>query len=148
MKNEIYSKCLHTLDEKIQTMQDMLAELKTSIMSDTKSSAGDKHETGRAMAQIEIENNQGQLNEVLKMKETLLRIIPDQAHKKIQLGSVVHTNRGNFYIAVPIGKIKLNSGEEYYVTSASSPLAQILIGHKRSDEVLFDAQMLTILNVE
>ncbi len=148
MKNEIYSKCLHVLDEKIQTMQDMLAELKTSVMSDTKSSAGDKHETGRAMAQIEIENNQSQLKVVLKMKENLLKIDPNQVHKKIQLGSVVHTNRGNFYIAEPIGKIKLNSGEEYYVTSSSSPLAQILIGHKRSDEVLFDAQILTIHYLE
>ena len=58
------------LSEKIQTFEKLIAETRASN-NDTKSSMGDKYETGREMLQQEINNLQVQLNEVLKQQDFL-----------------------------------------------------------------------------
>ena len=68
-----------------------------SLDSETKSSAGDKYETGRAMVQIELEKNQAQYNKFLKLKNELKQIDPIVIKSKIEYGSIVVTNNGNFF---------------------------------------------------
>ena len=78
LKNNIYSACLKLLDDKIADHQSALHELTAGSGNDSKSSVGDKHETARAMMQLEYEKITVQLHEVQAQKETLEKIkLPD-----------------------------------------------------------------------
>ena len=57
LKSLVYHKILMELDRKIEVINKAIVLAKDSRNNDTKSSAGDKFETGREMMQIEIEKN-------------------------------------------------------------------------------------------
>ncbi len=100
---------------------------------DTKSSAGDKYETGRAMMQQETDRNLTQLNEANKLKVSLNKISPNGVAGKAETGSVVITGSGNFYIAISAGVLTVNN-EKYFAISPASPIGLKLMGLKACDE--------------
>ena len=53
LKQKIYNHYLGVINDKIKLLQQVLADLKESSSNETKSTAGDKHETTLAMLQIE-----------------------------------------------------------------------------------------------
>ena len=55
VKQELYQLLLSRLDQDITALEQDVRDLQLSANEETKSSAGDKYETGRAMIQIEIE---------------------------------------------------------------------------------------------
>lgn len=116
--------------EKIQTLENLIAETRESN-NDTKSSMGDKYETGREMLQQEINNLQIQLNENLKSQQILNNIQP-VAHKFVALGSFVETEKGKFFIAVSLGEIFFEN-QKIFVISPESPLAKAMHGKSVND---------------
>jgi archaellum component FlaC len=52
-KKEFIEHLNHLIDKKIDALQNRFDDLNNDLASDHKSSAGDKHETGRAMIQLE-----------------------------------------------------------------------------------------------
>jgi transcription elongation GreA/GreB family factor len=112
-------------------------------MNDAKSSAGDKHETSRAMMQIEQEKAAKQLNEALEMKQMLEKINTYTQSKSVGVGSFIKTNIGYFYIAVPIGKLNIFN-QDVFVISAKSPLGAKLIGLKSHDSIDINAKKVNI----
>ena len=64
LKETLLSKCHEFIDERHQRIQRTIDEIKVSLQSETKSSAGDKHETGRAMLQLEREKAGQQLKKI------------------------------------------------------------------------------------
>ncbi len=78
------------------------------------------------MAQLEIENSSAQLAEAMKLKQVLDQINPDQETKTAQLGSLVLTSQGNYYIAISAGKFLID-GTDYYAVSPASPAGMKLI---------------------
>lgn len=113
---------------------------------ETKSSAGDKYETGRAMAQLEIENNSAQLAEALKLKKVLEQINPDLETKRVQLGSLVLTSLGNYYIAISAGKL-LVDGTEYYAISSASPIGVKLMKLRAGESFTFNQKSAVVEKV-
>lgn len=136
VKHQLYALCLSSVTEKIILLQEIIRSAQLSANAETKSSMGDKYETGRAMAQLEIEKNSAQLAEALKSKDALERLSPDTIMSTAQVGSLVITNQGNYYLAVAAGRIELN-GRTFYIISPASPLAQKLLGCKVSDAPAF-----------
>jgi hypothetical protein len=122
IKSLLLNKCVEYVDRRIFTIQNAIDEAMLSANDDTKSSAGDKHETGRAMAQLEQEKNSRQLQEALDLKNILLKIDPDKRSTIVSLGSIVITNRGNFYIAIAAGNIVIDD-QQFFAISAVSPIA-------------------------
>ncbi|MFD1615778.1 hypothetical protein [Gelatiniphilus marinus] len=49
IKEELFSQCVVFVNSRFQTIKNTISEIQESLTSETKSSAGDKHETGRAM---------------------------------------------------------------------------------------------------
>ncbi|MBL0329305.1 MAG: 3-oxoacyl-ACP synthase [Bacteroidetes bacterium] len=121
LKEQLHSLCLAAVEQRIQNAQAAIAVAQESANDDTKSSAGDKHETGRAMAQLEQEKSAHQLNEALELKKILEKINPDFKADSVQLGSVVLTDKGHFFIAIPVGKLVLDS-VTYFAISITSPI--------------------------
>lgn len=107
-KETIYQTCAEIVQQKIEAIQKNLQELSDSAGNETKRTAGDKHETALAMLQIEQENNSRQLKELLLQKAVLEKLDPHLHTEMIVRGSLVHTNKGLFFISLGLGKLKVN----------------------------------------
>ena len=136
IKLELYDFCLEFVDNRFQIIQNTITEIQESLLSETKSSAGDKHETGRAMLQLEREKSGNQLAEIQKLKTILNKVNSEAKHQKIALGSVVYTTQSNYFIAISAGEIVLDS-KRFYAISQATPIAKLLISKTVGDEVLF-----------
>ena len=129
-KREILNFIQNILTEKIQNLQKLIEETRASS-NDTKSSMGDKYETGREMLQQEINNLQIQLNGFSNSMNILKNINP-VPHQSVGLGSLVETEKGKFFIAVSLGEIVFEK-EKIFIISAESPLAKAMHGLKKND---------------
>ena len=139
LKENLYNQCLVFIDNRFQTIKNTINEIQESLLAETKSSAGDKHETGRAMLQLEREKAGAQLAEINKVKENLAKIDIDNAYEIIGLGSLVYTTHFNYFIAISAGELKVND-EKFYAISPSTPIGNLLIGKKTRDEIVFRNQ--------
>jgi transcription elongation GreA/GreB family factor len=146
IKSLLHKKCLEYATQRIETIQFAIDEAVESANDDTKSSSGDKHETGRAMAQLEQEKSGKQLNEALEFKSILEKINPEQKSEKILLGSLVYTSKGAFYISVAAGKLTIDN-QIFFAISPISPIAMKLIGLSVKDEIDFNGNKYTILEI-
>jgi transcription elongation GreA/GreB family factor len=133
LKSELYNQCLDYVQKRMEAAQLAINEAQKASNDDTKSSAGDKYETGREMMQQETNRNMGQLNEANKLKIELNKIYPNSVSDKADIGSAVITNNGNFYIAISAGLLKVKN-ETYFAISPASPIGSKLKGQKAGDE--------------
>ncbi len=147
IKQELYSQCLNFVKSRIEAIKRNIEEIQQSLLSETKSSAGDKHETGRAMIQLEREKAGGQLREAEALKEALFKVNPLSTTLKITLGSVVYTSDLNYFIAISTGQIRIN-GIAFFAISPQTPIGQKLIGKTIGDEVVFRDKTFKITKVE
>jgi len=129
LKQTIYDHYQQMINDKVAMLQQVLADLKESGSNETKSTAGDKHETALAMLQIEQANTRGQLQEVLAQKAALEKINSTVSASMIVNGSLVKTNRGYLFMSVALGKAVIEN-ITVIALSPQSPLGQKLIGLK------------------
>jgi transcription elongation GreA/GreB family factor len=108
-----------------------------SANSESKSSAGDKYETGRAMAQLERDRHAQLLAEAKKLDQELTRLNVEKEYTTVQPGSLVTTNRGAFFISISAGKLTID-GIEYFAISPASPIGTVLAGRKTGESVTFN----------
>lgn len=106
-KQHIYKECLKILDKRFKTIQNNIQDIENSLLSETKSSAGDKHETGRAMLQLEREKAGVQLFEFNKIRKALEKIEIEKLSDHVSVGSLVYTTKANYFIAVSLGLIEI-----------------------------------------
>ncbi|NMH88957.1 GreA/GreB family elongation factor [Flavivirga algicola] len=143
IKEALYKQCLDAVNGRFQSIQNTINEIQVSLTSETKSSAGDKHETGRAMLQLEREKAGNQLAEIQKTKGILSKIDSSKALKKVGLGSVVYTSQANYFIAISAGKLTVDH-VEFYAISPSTPIGQLLIGKSIGEVIVFRGQKFVI----
>src|SRR5687768_5003844 len=120
IKQELYELCREYIDKRIQAARLAISEAQQSANQEDKSSSGDKYETGRAMMQLEVEKNAVQLEESLKLKQTLDHITIENHPVSVQPGSLVITDRDVFFIAISLGKVILHN-QPFLVISPNSP---------------------------
>ncbi|AZA55432.1 hypothetical protein EG348_01100 [Chryseobacterium sp. G0201] len=126
-KSKILEIIKSKISEKIQNLETLITETRASS-NDTKSSMGDKYETGREMLQQEINNLQRQLNEVL-IQQAIIQKINVELSSKVQNGALVKTDKGLFYISVSLGEIVIDN-KKIMTVSAESPLVKAMYGKK------------------
>lgn len=146
IKESLYKQCLEFVDNRFQTIQKNINEIQVSLQSETKSSAGDKHETGRAMLQLEREKAGNQLAGIQKTKELLSKVNISNTSETISLGTVVYTSNTNYFIAISAGELVVN-GAIFYAISSNTPIGQLLMGKRIGDYVVFRNQKFKIENV-
>ena len=144
MKSELLEIIHQKISEKIQKLEQLIAETRASN-NDTKSSMGDKYETSREMLQQEINHLQIQLNEHLKSQQILKNINPNP-HKIVTLGSLVETEKGMFFIAISLGELSFNQ-EKIFIISAESPLAKAMNGKKTGESLVVNNLTQIIKNI-
>jgi len=146
IKKNLYLKCQAFVDLKLQTVLKTINEIQNSLKSETKSSAGDKHETGRAMLQLEREKSGEQLAEIQKTKDILGRIDLEKKSNIVCLGSIVHTSLSNYFIAISAGELEVNTGS-FYAISPKTPIGQLLLSKSVGDVVVFRDEKIIIKKI-
>lgn len=136
-KAQLLDTCLRLVNKKLSEVEKQMQSLQNDLLTATKSSTGDKHETSRAMIQLEMEKLSQQLLNAKHMYNTLNNIKVKSNSAKVKLGSVVKTTVGTYFIAVSLGVIKVDT-QEYLVVSAKSPIGLALLGKSVGDIIPFN----------
>ncbi|WP_296311407.1 3-oxoacyl-ACP synthase [Winogradskyella sp. UBA3174] len=147
IKQKLHGKCQDFLNNRLEVIQHTILDIQNSLESETKSSAGDKHETGRAMLQLEREKAGHQLAELQKINETLHKIEVKSKHSNVALGSLVITSNRNYFIAISAGELTLE-GVNYYAISTLTPIAQLLLSKQVGDTVQFRDTKFTVTEIQ
>lgn len=142
----MYDLCQTYLRQRILNAKQAIAAAQQSANNETKSSSGDKYETGRAMMQLEIEKDSAQLTESLKLKHMLDQISIDRSTASVLPGSLVVTDQAVFFIAISIGKLTLHD-KAYLVISPASPMGIKLAGLKVNDAFTFNEQTYVVQEI-
>jgi len=145
-KTAIHQQLLNGLNDKIAAFESTFEELKESVSNETKSTAGDKYETARAMLHIEQENVLRQRANAHKQRIELLSIKHNDQYTTVMLGSLVHTDNGIFYISIGHGKLLINN-VEIIALSAISPMGKVLLGSSVNETILYNAIEYLILDI-
>lgn len=146
IKHQLYQHCLAAVNQRLMVCEQSLTTVQESLASETKSSAGDKHETGRAMIQLEREKLGAQLAAIEYDKAMLLKVDPELKLKTVGLGSLVLTSQHNYFLAISSGKVTIDK-ERYYSISLNSPIGQVLAGKRVGEHFSFRDQEIEVLEI-
>lgn len=133
-KADVHTKMVEILNQRISDLKHDIDASKESRNTATKSSAGDKHETSRAMLQAELDNKEVQLSKTLKQRYDLKEINPSSQSNHIKLGSLVYTSAGVFYISIGMGKI-VTDFQTIFAISPVSPVGTALLNSGLSHKI-------------
>jgi len=139
-KSEVFTGVQQEIVQKESIIQKAFDDLNSAVSNDSKSTAGDKHETGRAMVHLEQEKLSNQLEQVKQLEETIAQINLNEKHTSIQFGSLVETNKGVFFFSVGLGKITVKK-ETVFCLSITTPLGKALLGKKVGEKVTFNGEI-------
>ncbi|MBM1105091.1 GreA/GreB family elongation factor [Aurantibacter crassamenti] len=138
--------CQTFVEDRLTRIHTNIANIQESLTSETKSSAGDKHETGRAMLQLEREKLGQQLAEAEKMQLTLTKVFITKSFETVQLGSWVKTSKANYFLAISAGEYT-DVTTSVYCISIQTPIAKLLLGKSLDDTVTFNGSNIKILEI-
>ena len=145
-KTKIHAVILQHLEERMEQGKNDYLLAKESRDSDTKSSAGDKFETGREMMQREMDKISASLDMLKGQLAQMKRISLHENKTRIGIGSFITTDAENYYVSVGLGK--LMCGEKtFYAISADSPIGELLLGKKIKDSIELRGRKITIKSI-
>ena len=144
-KEKIVEKAKEILEGKIAEIEKAIFNVQNAANEESKSSMGDKYETGRAMAQNDRAMLEVQKGEFLNDKSVLENINFNQVSKNIRPGSIVETSIGIFLLSISLGKIVLD-GKSIMLISVKSPIGTLLLGKNKSDKLNLNGKLIEVLN--
>jgi hypothetical protein len=142
-KQGVYSKFLEVLNEQIDAFQFNLDQLSESVMNETKSTAGDKHETALSMLQLEQSRMAKHLYDAVDNKTIYEQIDIETKTNYIVSGSLIKTSKGYFFMSIALPKIELDN-QLIIAISPKSPLGEKLMGKEVGDCIEVNAIKHTI----
>ncbi len=145
-KEGAYNFCGFFVEERLARIQNGIASIKESLTSETKSSAGDKHETGRAMLQLEREKLGTHLADAEATKQVLSKVNIDAKSDKVRLGSLVKTSRATYFISISAGEF-VDAENSIFCISIGTPIGRLLLGRSVGDEVVFNGAHIEVLEI-
>ena len=144
-KPALHAACHAFIEQRIDAARRAMQAAQESSSSETKSSAGDKYETGREMANAERNRHAAHLRQAQQLQAELARISPDAPCDTVRPGALVTTSLGRFYISISAGKLE---GDDVFAVSAAAPVAVALKGLRAGQQALFNGKTVRIEAVE
>ena len=135
-KSAVIAELDRQLLRKLSYLNTSLNQAIDSRNSDTKSSAGDKFETSREMAQIEIQKIETEISKTQQF-------FTDLASKASQL---IITDKGAFLISIPFGKVMVNTTEVFCISN-SAPITKQLVNTEISANFEYRGVTYNILDI-
>lgn len=145
-KKKLLQAAMAAVTVNISTAETAVASAKESKLNETKSSAGDKFETGRAMMQVEQEKAEMRLAQANQLMGILKNLNIEKDFSQAALGSLVTTDQHSYFLSIGIGKLMID-GKTFYAISELSPIGQLLIGKIEKDTIKFREQNITIQQI-
>jgi len=146
IKQLLHQALQQKVQKQITLLQSAIQSIEESRNNETKSSVGDKYETGRAMMQQEIFRKQEQLQQAIHLQQVLNSINSTTTSATVKLGSLVKLSQGYFYVSVGLGKVELDK-EVYFAISVQSPLGKLIIGKQQGETISFRGKSIVIEEV-
>jgi len=146
LKIELLKLCKNFVQDRIQNAENAMQNAQASANSEERSTAGDKHDTARAMSHLEQEKSAKYLDEAIKLKRALSELLKAKSSNSIDFGSLVVTDQGTYFIALSMGAVKLNY-INYFIVSPTSPIAVAFKGLKTGDTAIFNGRSFVVEEV-
>ncbi|MCP4458071.1 MAG: 3-oxoacyl-ACP synthase [Cytophagales bacterium] len=146
LKEKAHSQCLGLCNERIALAEGEMEALSSALREETKSSAGDKYETSRSMINLEKEKVQENLLSLINQRRAISQIDPTKTTKKVELGSLLTSASGAFFISTSLGKLDID-GENVFAISPISPIGQAMLGLASGESFEFNGKKDSILDL-
>ena len=137
IKAKLYDFCVTVIEEKLSVINSVLDNAQDSANHETKSTAGDKHDTSRELLHQERNKAAQNLNNQLMKRRTLIQLNNFPSSVNVGFGSLLNTNQGWVFIGLSIGNIQFNE-EQVLCVSPISPFAKAFEGASQGDCVEFN----------
>jgi hypothetical protein len=147
MKSTILTYVKTYLDQRMQTSLDAMNAAQESANGESKSSAGDKYETSRAMGQLDRDMHARMYQQTREERKLVERIDESLIYKKGALGALIKTSMGDFFLSVSIGNIKIDE-KAIMIISPQSPIGALLMGKMVGDSFNFREKISLIESIE
>jgi len=147
LKEALLQECKDVVENRFQKVRQSISDIEESLLEESKSSAGDKHETGRAMLQIDRENAGKQLHEIEHLQKLLPRIDIATSSEYGRLGSLIYTNQGTYFLSISIGAVTV-SKTPYFCVALHSPIGELLSGKLKGNEFSFNTKHYKVTSVK
>lgn len=142
VKSELRKHVVGMISEKIQKLERFI-EFTLDASRDIKKTP--KYDSIREEIQEEIYQMQKQLGALNDLQRNMTKVL-NSATERVQVGSVVFTNKARFYISVSLGEFFFE-GDRFYAISEASPMAQTMFGKKAGDSFVLNNISQTIESV-
>lgn len=143
LKIKLKEKASEILQKRIETSSLAMNEAQLSANEEGKSSVGDKYETSRAMAQIDVDIHARQLEMAQKDLNFIQQVDVTFFSKKVEVGAVVDSGNGKYFFLTGLGLVELDQ-EKYFFLSINSPIGRAFLGKKVGDKVNFNGKEILI----
>jgi hypothetical protein len=147
MKETILTYVKTYLDQRMQTSLDAMNAAQESANGESKSSAGDKYETSRAMGQLDRDMHARMYQQTREERKLVERIDESLIYKKGALGALIKTTMGDFFLSVSIGNVKIDE-KAIMIISPQSPIGALLMGKMVGDSFNFREKISLIESIE
>lgn len=146
VKEKLIEEATSLVQQRLASIDVELKKIQDDANSETKSSMGDKYETGRAMAQNEKSKLNQNKSQFVNHLQTINKLKFSKS-KTVEFGSVVETNQLNIFLSTALGELTIDN-KKYFCISPLTPLGQILKDKTIGNTFDFNKQNWEILNVE
>lgn len=148
LKDRIVQYLRQQIDSSIEIATASVKSAKESREIDTKSSAGDKYETGREMMQAEVDKNTALLHKALMQRDEFDKMQLSKATDRVMAGSLLDTSRGIFFLAIAVGTGRITLGDdEVYVISLASPVGKLLLNKMKGERFEFQGKEYVVQDI-
>lgn len=146
-KSDVHTELIRVLQQREEELRAALDELKTARDTESKSTAGDKHEVGRAMVQAEMDRLEAQWLKPKQQLQEAKAFDATEHHEHIQKGSLFEMDGTWYYLLLAYGKLVIKT-QTVMVISMASPLGQLVLGKKTNMDVSMNGKSMRITQVK
>ncbi|MCY7350094.1 MAG: GreA/GreB family elongation factor [Cytophagaceae bacterium] len=145
LKKQVFDQLKTTVDGRMQAAWDAMQDAQASANEESKSSAGDKYETARAMGQLDRDMYARQYEQARQERQILDRM-DEATFPRIGLGALVSTSVGWFAVSVSAGAMTV-SGQKIIAVSPQSPIGALLMGKQVGETFVFGGKSAAVLEI-
>jgi transcription elongation GreA/GreB family factor len=146
LKTTIHEALTNVLFKKHKELTAIQTDATDGKSNDAKSSAGDKHEVGVAMVQLEQEKLGKQVQIIEEQLTLLSRIDLSKNHVKISVGSLVHCENQWYYFSIGHGLLQVDN-QVVFCLNPQAPLGKEMLGKAAGDLVSFQGRKMVIQSI-
>jgi len=146
LKTTIHEVLTNALLHKHKELAAIQSDASDGKSNDAKSSAGDKHEVGVAMVQLEQEKLGKQVQIIEEQLNLLSRIDLSKNHLKISVGSLVHCEEQWYYFSIGHGLLHVGD-QAVFCLNPQAPLGKEMLGKALGDVVSFQGRKMVIQSI-